>query len=261
MIASVGINGVLGFAMLIATLFCLGDENAVTQTPTHFPFMAVFQNAAKSNAGTSVMVCLTYDAAPESSLMVLTQAAVIIAAMVISNVGYLATASRMAWAFAREKALPGSHLLARVEPRTALPLWCIGLSAVISLLLALINIGSATAFNALTSLVIASFYSTYLISSSVLLYKRLTTPASKMRYGPFSMGRYGVPVTVLAIIYSIIGIFFSFWPPTKEVTAATMNWSVAVFGGAILFSLGFWVIHGRHVYTGPIIEVAFNDLE
>ena len=193
--------------------------------------------------------------------MPLTQVSVIVAAMVISNVGYLATASRMAWAFARENGLPGSRLLAQVEPRTALPLWCIGLSAVISLLLALINIGSATAFSALTSLVIASFYSTYLISCSVLLYKRMTTPASKMRYGPFSMGRYGVPVTILAIIYSIIGIFFSFWPPTKEVTAETMNWSVVVFGGAILFSLGFWVVHGRHVYTGPIIEVAFNDSE
>ena len=56
MIASVGINGILGFSMLIATLFCLGDEQAVTDTPTHFPFMAVFHNATKSNAGASVMV-------------------------------------------------------------------------------------------------------------------------------------------------------------------------------------------------------------
>ena len=69
MIASVGINGILGFAMLIATLFCLGDENAVTQTPTHFPFIAVFQNAAKSNAGTSVMVGVGINPAPKLSLM------------------------------------------------------------------------------------------------------------------------------------------------------------------------------------------------
>ena len=60
MIASVGINGVLGFSMLIATLFCLGDQEAVTSTSTHFPFIAVFDNAAKGNAGTSVMVRFTY---------------------------------------------------------------------------------------------------------------------------------------------------------------------------------------------------------
>ena len=178
--------------------------------------------------------------------------------MVISNVGYLATASRMAWAFARENGLPGSRLLAKVEPRTALPLPCIGLSAVISLLLALINIGSSTAFTA-TSVMIAAFYSTYVISCSVLLHKRLNTPASEMKYGPFSMGRAGVPVIILAMAYSILGIFFSFWPSTKEVTAKTMNWSVAVFGGAILFSLAFWAVHGRKAYTGPIMEVVLQE--
>lgn len=56
MLASVGINGLLGFSMLVATLFCLGDEEAVMNTPTRFPFIAVFNNAAKSSAGTSVMV-------------------------------------------------------------------------------------------------------------------------------------------------------------------------------------------------------------
>lgn len=34
--------------------------------------------------------------------------------MVFATVGVLATASRMAWAFAREKGLPGSATLAKV---------------------------------------------------------------------------------------------------------------------------------------------------
>lgn len=179
----------------------------------------------------------------------------------------------MAWAFARENGLPGSTFLAKVtlrfnikqhhaetqqvQTRTALPLSCIGLSTIISLLLALINIGSSTAFNALTSLVIASFYSTYIISASVLLHKRLTAP-SDIKYGPFTMGRAGVPIAILAIAYSILGLFFSFWPPTPAVTAETMNWSVLVYGAAVLFSLGFWVVHGRKVYTGPIMEVTLQ---
>ena len=178
--------------------------------------------------------------------------------MTISCVGYLATASRMTWAFARENGLPASRLLTRIHPETRLPLWCIGLSTTISLLLSLINIGSSTAFNALTSLVISAFYSTYLISACVLLYKRLVTPSSEARYGPFSMGRFGIPIILLAIVYTIVGIFFSFWPPTRQVTAETMNWSIAVFGGVILFSLVFWMVYGRKVYKGPIIEVSFD---
>lgn len=162
----------------------------------------------------------------------------------------------MAWAFARENGLPGSHILSRVDRRSALPLWCIGLSTLISLLLALINIGSSTAFSALTSLVISGFYSTYLISSCVLLHHRLFKPrGAQFTDGDFSMGRWGTPVTVVAIAYSILGFFFSFWPPTSVVDAGTMNWSVAVFGGVVIFSLVFWGLHGRKVYKGPITEV------
>ena len=36
-----------------------------------------------------------------------------------------------------------------------------------------------------------------------------------MEYGPFRLGRWGVPVTIASLVYSVIGIFFSFWPATK----------------------------------------------
>ena len=58
----------------------------------------------------------------ESALNTIVQAAVVIAAMIISNVGYLATASRMVWAFAREDALPGSRFLKRVNTILKTPL-------------------------------------------------------------------------------------------------------------------------------------------
>ncbi len=144
----------------------------------------------------------------------------------------------------------------QVEPRTSLPLYSIGLSTVISLILALINIGSTAAFSAMLSLVIASFYSSFLISAVVILHKRLTVPNDQIIWGPFKLGRAGIPITILSIIYTVIGIFFSFWPSTVNPTAQTMNWSVAVFGAALIFSMIFWFVHGRKVYTGPIIEIS-----
>lgn len=170
----------------------------------------------------------------------------------ISTVAFLASASRMTWAFARENGLPGAQFLAKVHPQSLVPLRAIGLSTIISMVLALINIGSTEAFRALTSLVVSAFYATYVISFAVLLNKRLTT---SIEYGPFSMGRAGIPIICLAIIYSVIGIFFSFWPETPELVAEEMNWAIAVFGGVLLLSLSFWVIHGKKVYTGPIVEI------
>lgn len=58
MLASVALNGSLGFAMVTATLFCLGDEEKAINSPTGFPFIEVFVNATGSNAGANAMVSI-----------------------------------------------------------------------------------------------------------------------------------------------------------------------------------------------------------
>jgi hypothetical protein len=107
----------------------------------------------------------------------------------------------------------------------------------------------------MVSLVIASFYSSFLLAAGVMLHRRLTAGPGELIWGPFKLGSAGTPITILSMIYSVIGIFFSFFPPTAEVTPESMNWSVVVFFGVMIFSLGFWAIHGRKVYEGPIREV------
>lgn len=147
-----------------------------------------------------------------------------------------------------------------MEPRTLLPLYSIGVSTIISLALALINIGSTKAFNALIWLVVAAFYSSFVVAATVLLYRKLQRQSPVLIYGPFHMGRAGIPVTLFALLYSFIGAFFSFWPPTAQVDAVTMNWSIVVFGGVLSFSLLFWAMHGRKVYTGPVWELPQDQL-
>lgn len=118
MLASVALNGSLGFAIVTATLFGLGDEQEALNSSTGFPFMQVFVNATNSKAGATAMVCVDSIAQGFRVQAVRSadcwQTSIIIAAMVFAAVGYLATASRMLWAFAREEGLPGSSVLARV---------------------------------------------------------------------------------------------------------------------------------------------------
>ena len=87
-----------------------------------------------------------------------------------------------------------------------------------------------------------------------MLHKRLTTPPSQIFWGPFRLGRAGVPITIVAMLYSVLGIFFSFWPAFTHVNATNMNYSSLIFGGVLMFSLVFWVVYGRKIYTGPIME-------
>ena len=92
-----------------------------------------------------------------------------------------------------------------------------------------------------------------------MLYKRLRTPSSEIPWGPFRLGRFGVPITIIAILYSLLGAFFSMWPTVKNPSIQEMNYCVLVYGGVMLFSMLFWLVYGRHHYTGPVVETTFRE--
>jgi choline transport protein len=56
MISSIIFNGALGFAMLLALLFCMGDIQAETQSTTGFPFIDIYVNAVGSVHGGTALV-------------------------------------------------------------------------------------------------------------------------------------------------------------------------------------------------------------
>lgn len=257
MIFTILLNGSLGFGMLIAVSFCIGNIDDALNTPTGFPFIEIFAQATRSITGSTIMT------------------SIIIVLVISATIGLLAASSRVMWAFARDNGLPGSTYLARVsqpilpyvgtreltswlaqqvEPRTQLPLYAIGLTTIISLLLALINIASTAAFNAIISLVVAGFLTSYLTPIILILHKRLG--GGKVAFGPWKLGsRFGAVVNVVAIVYIIIAMFFSFWPGTAVVTPANMNWSILLFGVVMMFSMVFYLVHGRKSYKGPVVEV------
>ena len=119
--------------------------------------------------------------------------------------------------------------------------------------MALINIGSSAAFDAFISLIVTSYYSSFILAASVMLHKRLTIPDSALPWGPFKLGRAGVPITIVAIAYSTFGAFFSVWPTTYKPDAESMNYDILVFGAAIIFSLSFWFLYGRKYYQGSVL--------
>lgn len=96
MIGTILLNGALGFAIVIAFLFCIGNVEDALDSATGYDFIEVFWNATKSHAGTTVMAALPT------------------ALVICASFGFLASASRLTWAFARDKGLPFSDFLAHV---------------------------------------------------------------------------------------------------------------------------------------------------
>lgn len=86
-------NGIIGFATLIATLFCIGDLEAISQTDFTYPFIAIYMQATQSKEGSAAMVSL------------------ILVVGLGLDIGIMAAASRMLWSFARDRGVPGwSHI-------------------------------------------------------------------------------------------------------------------------------------------------------
>jgi len=98
MISTIFINGALGFATYIFILYCFGNPAETLNTPYGMPFVQIFYNATKSKAGTTVLTSL------------------LIAMYIFATFGFVASASRQAWAFSRDNGLPFSRVFKRVWP-------------------------------------------------------------------------------------------------------------------------------------------------
>jgi choline transport protein len=92
-----GLNGSLGFIMVITFCFTLGDVFSILQSPTGYPFIQVFFNATQSNVATSIMT------------------AILIVNITSACISTVATVSRQTWSFARDKGLPFSSFVAYVS--------------------------------------------------------------------------------------------------------------------------------------------------
>jgi choline transport protein len=124
---------------------------------------------------------------------------------------------------------------------------------VIVCLLALINLGSSVAFNAIVSLGVAALLASYIVSISCLRIKRWRDePLPPARW---SMGKFASSVETAAILFLVVVWVFTFFPLTKQVTLQTMNWSSAIFSGVVMMALVYYFVYARRIYVGPVALV------
>lgn len=72
--------------------------------------------------------------------------------------------------------------------------------------------------------------------------------------GPWHLKRFGPAINLVAIIFLSYTSIFLVFPPYQPVTPANMNYASLVFGSVFIFSAVDWMLRGRKVYKGPIIE-------
>jgi choline transport protein len=119
--------------------------------------------------------------------------------------------------------------------------------------MSLINIGSTVAFNAMRPLSTVALMATYLISVGCVTLKRLRhEPLPDSRW---TLGRFGLPVNMIAFTYACWSFFWSFRPNSKDVNAVNFNWACVLFVGLMGLSGVLYAVHARKVYEGPVVKV------
>lgn len=149
-------------------------------------------------------------------------------------------------------------------PRQVHPSWHIPVNAIIftcgySIILSLINIGSAVAFNALLSLSTVALMATYILSVGCVALRRFRGHA--LPPARWSLGRLGLPINVAALLYTVWGFFWSFWPNSYHVSAVNFNWACVLFVGLMSISAMVYAVSARHVYEGPVAKVAGRRID
>lgn len=240
-----GIISSIGISILFGWGYLLGITFAVTNIPSllsedndagGYAIAQVFYQAFKNRYGSGVggIVCL----------------GVVAVAIFFCGMSSVTSNSRMAYAFSRDGAMPLSNLWHKVN-KQEVPINAVWLSAFVSFCMALTSLGSLVAFQAMVSIATIGLYIAYALP----IFFRVTLARKSFTPGPFNLGRYGVLVGWIAVLWVVtISVLFSL-PVSYPVSSQTLNYTPVAVSGLLILTVSSWVLSARFWFKGPITNV------
>ncbi len=213
---SVVVATLFGWIMLSAVVVTIGDP------------------AAAANKGTGAFVFAMSDVLPHWLCLVLWGA--IAVAQYLCGLATVTSASRMAFAFARDGGLPFSHAVRHVSLRFRTPplaIWLVSTAAVLFTVY-------ADAYNTIAAASVVLLYISYVLPTALGL---LAFGRSWTEMGPWQLGRFFRPLAVLSIVGCLLLSVICMWPPNEKVV-------YVVTGMAATLAI-VWFTVVRHIFPGP----------
>jgi urea carboxylase system permease len=180
-------------------------------------------------------------------------------AVVVCDLAVHAAAIRLSFAMARDNNLPAGSKLCTISPRFGTPVVSSVTIGIIAVVLLLVTF-SPQIYTVVTSIAIIMIYVAYLLVTVPMLVQRLRGRWTPRAEG-FSLGRWGLAVNVLAVLWGAAMTVNLAWP-RREIYNATepFHWYLQ-YGGILLpgvvLGVGFayyWFVQ-RHK-TGVVAEHA-----
>jgi amino acid transporter len=193
---------------------------------------------------------------------------VVSAAIFVCCLSIMAATIRLCFGMSRDNQLPLSRPLAKVSPKLHTPVWtCIAIAV-----LAAIPFIQYTGAGIIAIAATAMIYFSYFLGNTAILLARLRGwPKTK---APFSLGRWGLLVNVLGLLYGGAMLINFAWPraasnPTPKQTALALNFHIGFVNGipilwtvfVVLAVIGviYYLLVGRTKAFAPVTAPAGDD--
>ncbi|CAG9984530.1 unnamed protein product [Clonostachys byssicola] len=239
MMGAVISNGLTGLVFVLSLLFSATNLGDVLSTSTGFPYMEIYLEVTRSHAGATVLALVTPFIGSAASA------------------ASLASTSRTLWAFARDKATPFDRHLSKVDDKLKVPVHSVVAVLVFQAALGLIYLGSTAALNAILSMAAIGMYLSYILPIIYMLVYGRRRHETKRSYRYLRLPDWlGVSLNVVSIVWIVLVIIFSTFPSTMPVTAETMNYSIVVLAGWLVFGVVYYLTYGRHKFEAPVSDVS-----
>ncbi|WP_372352024.1 amino acid permease [Streptomyces sp. KL116D] len=156
----------------------------------------------------------------------------VVIAVAVATLAIQTAACRMLFSMARDGVLPRSRALAKVSPRTGMPAGPALVVGAFAAALLLLNFASPDAFLAIGTTCIVLLYLAYAMVTGPMLVRRLrgryrgTAADGTDETGRpfFSLGRWGLPVNALALLYGLFMTVNLAWPRAAVYDPAGGHW-------------------------------------
>ncbi|MET7521009.1 amino acid permease [Streptomyces sp900116325] len=186
----------------------------------------------------------------------------VVIAIAVATLAVQTAACRMLFSMARDGQLPCSALLSKVNTRTGMPTAPAVVVGVLSAALLLLNFASPDAFLAIGTTCIVMLYLAYSMVTGPLLVRRLrgrfaarTDAVDEAGRPLFSLGRWGLAVNTLALLYGLVMTVNLAWPRAAVYDPAGGHWyfqwfTVLFLAATVLLGAAYRVYRSRSVSLG-----------
>lgn len=225
-LSSVAVSAVAGYLLLAAITLAIRDLPAI---------------ASDKHAALTVMRGALGDGFGRVAM------GLALAAMWFCGLSSVTSASRTMYAFSRDRGLPFSNLVSRVNPRTRTPLVAIGIATLGPLVLVL---GTApfsdSLFDAMAKMATMSLYVSYAVP--ILLGAIARHRGAWKTMGPFRLRRFGVLVAWVAVAWSALVLAVCCLPPNQL--------PASMLAGAVVLLAALYFAVVRKDFEGPRVKLA-----